>query len=48
MADNFANVIQPGGSGEVTGIGNVKTGIIGADGNVAVPLFGAPIAQVVR
>lgn len=24
MADNYANVIQAGGNGQVTGIGNVK------------------------
>ncbi len=48
MASSFANVIQAGGSGEVTGIGNVKTGIVGADGKVAVPAFGTPIDKVVK
>jgi hypothetical protein len=29
MANNYANVIQPGGNGQVTGIGNVRTGVVG-------------------
>ncbi|KAG7122601.1 hypothetical protein HYQ44_003499 [Verticillium longisporum] len=29
MADNYASVMQAGGSGEVAGIGNVKTGVVG-------------------
>lgn len=29
MANNFANVMQPGGSGQVNGIGNVNKGVVG-------------------
>lgn len=29
MADNFANVMLPGGSGQVNGIGNVNNGVVG-------------------
>lgn len=29
MADNYAAVMQPGGNGQVTGIGNVATGVVG-------------------
>jgi hypothetical protein len=29
MADSYANVIQQGGNGQVNGIGNVKTGVVG-------------------
>ena len=31
MAQNFANVVLPGASGEVNGIGNVKHGIVGKE-----------------
>jgi hypothetical protein len=29
VADNFANIMQPGGNGQVNGIGNVNTGVVG-------------------
>lgn len=41
MADNYANVIQAGGNGQVTGIGNVRTGVVGNEN----PTFLAPERQ---
>ena len=42
IANNYANIIQPGASGNVQGIGNVLTSVVGNEN----PTFGQPLPVV--